>query len=154
MFGEIIPVQDSGLEVALREPVGVCTLITPWNFPLVIASWKIAPALACGNTVVVKPAQLTPLSVLILANILMEAGLLPGVISVLPGPGSEVGNTLVSLMRQREGGESFVEGCLGTFPIHPGSCFNTFKSRVESFRLLLFTHPLIAFQMSAGAFSA
>ena len=56
IFGETIPVQDAGLEVTLREPVGVCALITPWNFPLVIASWKIAPALACGNTVVVKPA--------------------------------------------------------------------------------------------------
>src|SRR5437016_5274881 len=96
IFGESIPVQDSGLEITLREPVGVCALITPWNFPLVIASWKIAPALACGNTVVVKPAQLTPLSVLILADILMEAGLPPGVISVLPGPGSVIGNALVT----------------------------------------------------------
>ncbi len=95
-FGETIPVQDSGLAVTLREPVGVCALITPWNFPLVIASWKIAPALACGNTVVVKPAQLTPLSVLMLADILMEAGLPPGVISVLPGPGSAIGNALVT----------------------------------------------------------
>src|ERR1700730_335281 len=95
IFGETIPVQDAGLEVTLREPVGVCALITPWNFPLVIASWKIAPALACGNTVVVKPAQLTPLSVLRLADILMEAGLPPGVLSVLPGPGSSVGNALV-----------------------------------------------------------
>src|SRR5215467_2838606 len=94
IFGETIPVQDAGLEVTLREPVGVCALITPWNFPLVIASWKIAPALACGNTVVVKPAQLTPLSVLMLTDILMEAGLPPGVISVLPGPGSAVGNAL------------------------------------------------------------
>ncbi|HLX59204.1 MAG TPA: aldehyde dehydrogenase family protein [Ktedonobacteraceae bacterium] len=94
IFGETIPVQDAGLEVTLREPVGVCALITPWNFPLVIASWKIAPALACGNTVVVKPAQLTPLSVLMLADVLMEAGLPPGVISVLPGPGSAVGNAL------------------------------------------------------------
>jgi acyl-CoA reductase-like NAD-dependent aldehyde dehydrogenase len=94
--GETIPVQDAGMEVTLREPVGVCALIIPWNFPLVIASWKIAPALACGNTVVVKPAQLTPLSVLILTNILMEAGLPPGVISVLPGPGSVVGNALVT----------------------------------------------------------
>ncbi len=74
----------------------MCALITPWNFPLVIASWKIAPALACGNTVVVKPAQLTPLSVLTLADILMEAGLPPGVISVLPGPGSVAGNALVT----------------------------------------------------------
>jgi acyl-CoA reductase-like NAD-dependent aldehyde dehydrogenase len=96
IFGETIPVQDAGLEVTLREPVGVCALITPWNFPLVIASWKIAPALACGNTVVVKPAQLTPLSVLSLADILMEAGLPPGVISILPGPGSTVGNALVT----------------------------------------------------------
>src|SRR5436305_7254908 len=96
IFGETIPVQDAGLEITLREPVGVCALIIPWNFPLVIASWKIAPALACGNTVVVKPAQLTPLSVLILTDILMEAGLPPGVISVLPGPGSVVGNALVT----------------------------------------------------------
>jgi acyl-CoA reductase-like NAD-dependent aldehyde dehydrogenase len=96
IFGETIPVQDAGLEVTLREPVGVCALITPWNFPLVIATWKIAPALACGNTIVVKPAQLTPLSVLLLADILMEAGLPPGVISVLPGPGSAVGNALVT----------------------------------------------------------
>lgn len=96
IFGETIPVQDAGLEVTLREPVGVCALITPWNFPLVIASWKIAPALACGNTVVVKPAQLTPLSVLMLADILMEAGLPSGVLSVLPGPGSAVGNALVT----------------------------------------------------------
>jgi betaine-aldehyde dehydrogenase len=96
IFGETIPVQDAGLEVTLREPVGVCGLITPWNFPLVIASWKIAPALACGNTIVVKPAQLTPLSTLLLADILMEAGLPPGVISVLPGPGSAIGNALVT----------------------------------------------------------
>ena len=96
IFGETIPVQDAGLEVTLREPVGVCALITPWNFPLVIACWKIAPALACGNTVVVKPAQLTPLSTLALADILMEAGLPPGVISVLPGPGSAIGNALVT----------------------------------------------------------
>jgi acyl-CoA reductase-like NAD-dependent aldehyde dehydrogenase len=96
IFGETIPVQDAGLEVTLREPVGVCALITPWNFPLVIASWKIAPALACGNTIVVKPAQLTPLSVLTLADILMEAGLPPDVISVLPGPGAIVGNALAT----------------------------------------------------------
>lgn len=96
IFGETIPVQDAGLEITLREPVGVCALITPWNFPLVIASWKIAPALACGNTVVVKPAQLTPLSVLMLADILMEAGLPQGVISVLPGPGALVGNALAT----------------------------------------------------------
>jgi len=96
IFGETIPVQDAGLEVTLREPVGVCALITPWNFPMVIASWKIAPALACGNTIVVKPAQLTPLSALLLADILTEAGVPPGVMSVLPGPGSIAGNALVT----------------------------------------------------------
>jgi acyl-CoA reductase-like NAD-dependent aldehyde dehydrogenase len=96
IFGETIPVQDAGLELTLREPVGVCALITPWNFPLVIASWKIAPALACGNTIVVKPARLTPLSVLALADILMQAGLPPNVLSVLPGSGAVVGNALAS----------------------------------------------------------
>jgi acyl-CoA reductase-like NAD-dependent aldehyde dehydrogenase len=96
IFGETIPIQDTGLDVSLREPVGVCALITPWNFPLVIATWKIAPALACGNTVVVKPASYTPLSVLRLAEILVEAGLPPEAISILPGPGSTVGNALVA----------------------------------------------------------
>ncbi len=95
IFGETLPVQDPGLDVTLREPVGVCVLITPWNFPMVIASWKIAPALACGNTVVVKPASFTPLTVLRLAEILIEAGLPPDAISVLPGPGEAVGSALV-----------------------------------------------------------
>ena len=96
IFGETIPIQDAGLDVTLREPVGVCALITPWNFPLVIATWKIAPALACGNTIVVKPASFTPLSVLKMAEILVEAGLPPEAMSVLPGPGSAVGNALVT----------------------------------------------------------
>jgi acyl-CoA reductase-like NAD-dependent aldehyde dehydrogenase len=96
IFGETVPIQDPGLDVTLREPVGVCALITPWNFPLVISTWKIAPALACGNTIVVKPASYTPLSVLRLAEILVEAGLPPEAISVLPGPGSAVGNGLVT----------------------------------------------------------
>ena len=96
IFGETIPVQDTGLDFTLREPVGVCALITPWNFPMVIASWKIAPALACGNTIVVKPASYTPLSVLRLADILIEAGLPQDAISVLPGPGGAVGNALVN----------------------------------------------------------
>ena len=96
IFGETVPIQDPGLDVTLREPVGVCALITPWNFPLVISTWKIAPALACGNTIVVKPASYTPLSVLRLAEILVEAGLPAEAISVLPGPGSAVGNALVT----------------------------------------------------------
>jgi acyl-CoA reductase-like NAD-dependent aldehyde dehydrogenase len=96
IFGETIPVQDPGLDITLREPVGVCVLIVPWNFPLAIGSWKISPALACGNPIVVKPASYTPLSVLRLAEILIEAGLPPDTISVLPGPGSVVGNALVT----------------------------------------------------------
>jgi betaine-aldehyde dehydrogenase len=96
IMGETIPVQDPGLDVTIREPVGVCALIVPWNFPLVIASWKIAPALACGNAIVVKPASLTPLSVLRLADILVEAGLPPETVSVLPGPGSIAGEALVT----------------------------------------------------------
>jgi len=96
IFGETIPVQDPGLDITLREPVGVCVLIVPWNFPLAIGSWKISPALACGNPIVVKPASYTPLSVLRLGEILVEAGLPPDTISVLPGPGSSVGNALVT----------------------------------------------------------
>ena len=95
IFGETVPVQDPGLDVTLREPVGVCAH-HPVELPLVIATWKIAPALACGNTIVVKPASYTPLSVLRLAEILVEAGLPPEAISVLPGPGSAVGNALVT----------------------------------------------------------
>jgi acyl-CoA reductase-like NAD-dependent aldehyde dehydrogenase len=96
VFGETIPIQDPGLDVTLREPVGVCALIVPWNFPLVIATWKIAPALACGNTIVVKPATYTPLSVLMLADILVEAGVPEEAVSVLPGPGGITGTALVA----------------------------------------------------------
>jgi acyl-CoA reductase-like NAD-dependent aldehyde dehydrogenase len=96
IFGETIPVQDPGLDVSLREPVGVCALITPWNFPLVIATWKIAPSLACGNAIIVKPATYTPLTVLMLADLLVEAGLPPETMSVLPGPGKTAGMALVT----------------------------------------------------------
>src|SRR5438552_3694997 len=96
VLGETIPIQDPGLDVTLREPVGVCALITPWNFPLLISTWKIAPALACGNTVVVKPATYTPLTVLRLAEILVEAGVPEDAVNVLPGPGGIVGSALVS----------------------------------------------------------
>lgn len=96
IFGETIPVVPPGIDLTLREPVGVCALITPWNFPAVIASWKIAPALACGNTAVVKPASQTPLTALALADILAEAGLPDGVLSVVPGPGSTTAGALVA----------------------------------------------------------
>ena len=96
LFGEVVPVQDDGLDVVLREPVGVCALIVPWNFPLLITTWKTAPALACGNSVVIKPASLTPLTALRLGEILVEAGVPEGCVSVVPGPGGVVGDALVS----------------------------------------------------------
>jgi acyl-CoA reductase-like NAD-dependent aldehyde dehydrogenase len=94
-FGEVVPVQDPGLDVVLREPVGVCALIVPWNFPLMIAAWKVAPALACGNPVVLKPASLTPLSALLLGDVLVEAGVPAAAVTVLVGPGATVGQALV-----------------------------------------------------------
>ena len=79
----------------LREPVGVCALIVPWNFPLLITCWKTAPALACGNPVIIKPASLTPVTALMLGELLVEAGVPEGCVSVIPGPGSVVGDALV-----------------------------------------------------------
>ena len=96
IMGESIPIVPPGIDVTIREPVGVCALITPWNFPAVIASWKIAPALACGNTAVVKPATQTPLTALAIADILYEVGLPEGTLSVLPGPGSTTAGALIA----------------------------------------------------------
>jgi betaine-aldehyde dehydrogenase len=95
-FGETIPVGASGLDFTVREPVGVCALIVPWNFPLVISTWKLAPALACGNTMVLKPAPETPLTALRLAELCAEAGLPEGVLNVVPGPGPGCGDALVA----------------------------------------------------------
>jgi acyl-CoA reductase-like NAD-dependent aldehyde dehydrogenase len=92
--GETIPVAG-GVDLTFREPLGVVGLIVPWNFPLNIASWKLGPALACGNTVVLKPAELTPLSALRLAELALEAGIPEGVINVIVGKGSVVGQRLV-----------------------------------------------------------
>jgi len=93
-LGDTIPV-GGGVAMTFREPLGVVGLITPWNFPLTIASWKIAPALAAGNTVVLKPAELTPLTALELERIALQAGLPEGVLNVVVGPGSTVGRRLV-----------------------------------------------------------
>jgi len=92
--GHTIPVAG-GVAATFREPLGVVGLIVPWNFPLNIASWKLGPALACGNTVVLKPAELTPLSALRLAELCLEAGIPEGVVGVLVGKGSVVGQRLV-----------------------------------------------------------
>lgn len=93
--GETIPVADNAFTYTLREPVGVVGAITPWNFPLMLAVWKIAPALACGNTVVIKPASNTALSLLKFAEYAKECGLPAGVLNVIPGRGSVVGNAIV-----------------------------------------------------------
>jgi betaine-aldehyde dehydrogenase len=77
-----------------REPIGVCASIVPWNYPLNMAAWKIGPALAAGNTVVLKPSELTPLTALMLGRLALEAGLPPGVLNIVPGPGPEVGGVL------------------------------------------------------------
>ena len=86
-FGSTIPVDRDGIVLTFREPIGVAALITPWNFPLNIGNWKTAPALAAGNTVVLKPASLSPLSVLRYAELGLEAGLPAGALNVVPGPG-------------------------------------------------------------------
>jgi acyl-CoA reductase-like NAD-dependent aldehyde dehydrogenase len=93
-YGDTIPV-SGGVDMTFREPLGVVGLIVPWNFPLNIASWKLGPALACGNTVVLKPAELTPLSALRLKELMDEAGIPDGVVNVLVGKGSIVGQRLV-----------------------------------------------------------
>jgi betaine-aldehyde dehydrogenase len=94
LLGQTIPVAG-GVDMTFREPLGVVGLITPWNFPLTIACWKVAPALAAGNTIVLKPAELTPLTALELERIALEAGMPEGVLNVVAGPGSVCGSRLV-----------------------------------------------------------
>jgi acyl-CoA reductase-like NAD-dependent aldehyde dehydrogenase len=94
MLGQTIPVAG-GVDMTFREPLGVVGLITPWNFPLTIASWKVAPALAAGNTVVLKPAELTPLTAIELEKIVVEAGVPEGVFNVVVGAGRVVGERIV-----------------------------------------------------------
>jgi len=93
-YGQTIPVA-AGVDMTFREPLGVVGLIVPWNFPLNISSWKLGPALACGNTIVLKPAELTPLSALRLAELVLEAGIPEGVVNIVVGPGRVVGQRLV-----------------------------------------------------------
>jgi aldehyde dehydrogenase (NAD+) len=95
IHGETIPVKGNFLTYTLREPVGVVAAIVPWNFPLLLTARKVAPALACGNTVIIKPASQTPLTALALAEVALEVGLPPGVLNVITGPGSKVGQMIV-----------------------------------------------------------
>jgi acyl-CoA reductase-like NAD-dependent aldehyde dehydrogenase len=94
LLGSSIPVAG-GIDVTFREPLGVVGLITPWNFPLAIASWKVGPALAAGNTIVLKPAELTPLTAVELERIALDVGLPEGVLNVVVGPGRTVGERIV-----------------------------------------------------------
>src|SRR2546427_3413150 len=120
-YGATIPVAG-GVAATFREPLGVVGLIVPWNFPLNIASWKLGPALACGNTVVLKPAELTPLSALRLAELALEAGIPEGVVNVVVGPGRIVGQRLVEhpdvakigFTGSTEVGRSVMAGAAGT----------------------------------------
>jgi acyl-CoA reductase-like NAD-dependent aldehyde dehydrogenase len=119
--GETIPVAG-GIDMTFREPLGVVGLIVPWNFPIAISSWKLGPALACGNTVVLKPAELTPLTALRLAELALDAGVPEGVVNVVAGPGSVVGRRLVEhpdvakigFTGSTEVGRSVMEGAAAT----------------------------------------
>jgi aldehyde dehydrogenase (NAD+) len=95
IHGHVIPARPDALTYTVREPLGVVGAIIPWNFPLMIGMWKIAPALACGCTVVLKPAELTPLTALKLGELALAAGLPPGVLNVVPGFGKTAGAALV-----------------------------------------------------------
>ncbi|HET7225561.1 MAG TPA: aldehyde dehydrogenase family protein [Candidatus Eisenbacteria bacterium] len=95
LAGETLPVHPSYFTYTLREPLGVVGAIIPWNFPMIMVGWKAAPALAAGNTVIVKPAELTPLTAVRIGELALEAGLPPGVLNVLPGPGRVVGEAMV-----------------------------------------------------------
>jgi acyl-CoA reductase-like NAD-dependent aldehyde dehydrogenase len=120
-YGQTIPVAG-GVDMTFREPLGVVGLIVPWNFPLNISSWKLGPALACGNTVVLKPAELTPLSALRLAELILEAGIPEGVVNVVVGPGRVVGQRLVEhsdvakigFTGSTEVGRGVMQGAAGT----------------------------------------
>jgi len=121
LLGHTIPVAG-GAAMTFREPFGVVGLIVPWNFPLTIASWKLAPALAAGNTVVLKPAELTPLTALEFGRIALEAGIPEGVVNVVAGPGRIVGQRLVehpdvakiAFTGSTEVGRSIARGAAGT----------------------------------------
>jgi len=99
IHGETMSVPANSLSFVLREPIGVCGQIIPWNYPLLMSAWKLAPALAAGNTCVLKPSELTPLTALALGKILVAAGIPKGVVNIVTGPGQHVGETLASSTR-------------------------------------------------------
>ena len=98
VFGQTIPVSKPGLDLTLREPIGVVGLIVPWNFPLLMASWKLGPALAAGNTCILKPASLSPMTALRIGELALEAGIPAGVLNVVTGPGGSAGAAIAGHM--------------------------------------------------------
>lgn len=96
IHGQVIDTGVNKLAYTIKEPVGVCGQIIPWNYPLAMAAWKLGPALACGNTVVIKAAEQTPLSILYLATLIKEAGFPPGVVNILNGHGREAGAAIAT----------------------------------------------------------
>jgi acyl-CoA reductase-like NAD-dependent aldehyde dehydrogenase len=96
IYGQTIPVSKPGIDITLREPIGVVGLIVPWNFPLLMASWKLGPALAAGNTCILKPASLSPMTALRIGELALEAGFPPGVINVVTGPGGSAGAAIAA----------------------------------------------------------
>src|SRR5499427_4933890 len=95
IHGDVIPVPDNAMSLALREPIGVAGQIIPWNYTLMMASWKLAPAICAGCTAVLKPAEQTPLTILALASSFGEAGLPPGVVNIVTGAGETAGAAIV-----------------------------------------------------------
>ena len=122
IYGDTFPGRPDAFLLTVREPVGVVGAITPWNFPLLQAMWKIAPALAMGNAVVLKPASVTPLTALMFAELLAEAGLPPGAFNVVTGPGAVVGKAMaehpgidkISFTGETETGKSILRAAAGT----------------------------------------
>ncbi len=96
IFGQTIPVSKPGLDMTLREPIGVVGLIVPWNFPILMASWKLGPALAAGNTCILKPASLSPLTAIRLGELALEAGIPAGVVNIVTGPGGSAGAAIAA----------------------------------------------------------
>ena len=122
LYGDTFPARSDAFLMTMREPVGVVGAITPWNFPLLQAMWKIAPALALGNSVVLKPASLTPLTALLFADLLREAGLPPGAFNVVTGPGATIGAAMaehpgidkISFTGETETGKTILRAAAGT----------------------------------------
>ncbi len=121
-WGETIPMNAPLLDYTVREPVGVCAQIIPWNFPLLMAAWKLGPALATGNTIVLKPASTTPITAIILGQICLEGGIPDGVVNVLTGPGAQIGAALcehpdvdkVAFTGETETGRGIIRQSAGT----------------------------------------